>query len=56
MKLKNKKTNFLTYKLLLGTLAAMILGNRLSGEGTIWAGKGTIKSEQDFETEKFQTC
>ena len=35
MKLKNKEMNFLTYKLLLGTLAAMILGNRLSGEGTI---------------------
>ena len=34
--------------MLLGTLAASILGNTLTGKGVIRAGKGVIKSSQNF--------
>ena len=34
--------------MLLGTLGARLLGNLLTGKGTIRAGDGTIRAEQDF--------
>ena len=34
--------------MLLGTLGASLLGNLLTGKGTIRAGKGTITGGQDF--------
>ena len=34
--------------MLLGTLGASLLGNLLTGKGTIRAGEGTIKGGQDF--------
>ena len=34
--------------MLLGTLGASLLGNLLTGKGTIRAGKGTIRAGQDF--------
>ena len=34
--------------MLLGTLSASLLGNLLSGKGTIRAGEGLIKAGQDF--------
>ena len=30
--------------MLLGTLGASLLGNLLTGKGTIWAGKGTVRA------------
>ena len=47
MKQKNeKKGGFLS--LLLGTLGASLLGNLLTGKGTIRAGDGTIRAGQIF--------
>ena len=34
--------------MLLGTLGSTILGNLLTGEGTIIASEGTIRAGQDF--------
>ena len=34
--------------MLLGTLGASLLGNLLTGKGTIKAGEGTIRAEQNF--------
>ena len=34
--------------MLLGTLGASLLGNLLKGKGTIKAGEGTIRVEQNF--------
>ena len=34
--------------MLLGTLGATLLGNLLTGKGTIRAGEGTIRAGQDF--------
>ena len=35
-------------RMLLGTLGASLLGNLLTGKGTIRAGEGTIRAGQDF--------
>ena len=43
---KEQKGGFLS--LLLGTLGASLLGNLLTGKGTIRAGEGTIRAGQDF--------
>ena len=43
---KEQKGGFLG--MLLGTLGASLLGNLLTGKGTIRAGKGTIRACQDF--------
>ena len=43
---KEQKGGFLG--MFLGTLGANLLGNRLTGKGTIRAGKGTIRAGQDF--------
>ena len=43
---KKQKGGFLG--MLLGTLGAKLLGNLLTGKGTIRAGKGTITGGQDF--------
>ena len=45
-KQKNKKGGFLG--MLLGTLDASLLRNKLTGKGTIIAGKGTLRAGQDF--------
>ena len=34
--------------MLLGTLAASLLGSRLTGKGIIGAGEDTIRTSQDF--------
>ena len=34
--------------MLLGTLGASLLGNILTGKGTIRAGEGTIRADQDL--------
>ena len=34
--------------MLLGTLGASLLGNLLTGKGTITAGDGTIRADQNF--------
>ena len=34
--------------MLLGTLGASLLGNLLTGEGTIRVGQGTVRTGQDF--------
>ena len=41
-----KKGGFLS--MLLGTLAASILGNALAGKGVIRAGEGTVRVGQNF--------
>ena len=46
MKQQNKKEDF--FSMLLGTLGASLLGNLLTGKGTIAAAEGTIRSGQDF--------
>ena len=43
---KEQKGGFLS--MLLGTLGASLLGNLLTGKGTIRAGEGTIRAGQDF--------
>ena len=43
---KEEKGGFVS--MLLGTLSASLLGNLLSGKGTIRAGEGLIKAGQDF--------
>ena len=43
---KEQKGGFL--RMLLDTLAASLLGNLLTGKGTIRAGEGTIRVGQDF--------
>ena len=43
---KEQKGGFL--RMLLGTLGASLLGNLLTGKGTIKAGEGTIRAGQDF--------
>ena len=45
-KRKNQKDEF--FPMLLGTLAASILGNALSGRGVIKAGERTIRADQKF--------
>ena len=45
-KQKNKKEGF--PGMLLGTLDASLLRNKLTGKGTIIAGKGTLRAGQDF--------
>ena len=44
MKHKNKKEDF--FQMLLGTLAASILGNALAGKGVIKAGEGVTRTDQ----------
>ena len=34
--------------MLLGTLGASLLGNLLTGKGTIRAGEGTVRADQNF--------
>ena len=46
MKQKNKKEGFLP--MLLGTLAASIIGNTLLGGGLIRVGEGVIRAGQSF--------
>ena len=46
MKQKNKKEDFL--ECYFDTLDASLLGNLLTGKGTIRAGEGTIRAGQDF--------
>ena len=41
-----QKRGFLS--MLLGTLGAGLLGNLLTGKGTITAGEGTIKADENF--------
>ena len=43
---KEQKGGFLS--MLLGTLGASLLGNLLTGKGTIRVGEGTIRAGQDF--------
>ena len=43
---KEQKGGFL--RMLLGTLGASLLGNLLTGKGTIRTGEGTIRADQDF--------
>ena len=43
---KEQKGGFL--KMLLGTLGASLLGNLLTGKGTIRAGEGTIRADDNF--------
>ena len=43
---KEEKGGFLS--MLLGTLRASLLGNLLTGKGTIGAGEGTIRAGQEF--------
>ena len=43
---KEQKGGFL--RMLLGTLGASLLGNLLTGKGTIKEGEGTIRAGQDF--------
>ena len=43
---KEQKGGFLG--MLLGTLGASLLGNLLTGKGTIKAGEGTVRAGQDF--------
>ena len=43
---KEQKGRFLS--MLLGTLAASILGNALAGRGVIRAGEGTIRAGENF--------
>ena len=45
-KTKEQKVGFL--EMILGTLGASLLGNLLTGWGTIRAGEGTIRAGQDF--------
>ena len=45
-KAKEQKVGFL--EMILGTLGASLLGNLLTGRGTIRAGEGTIRAGQDF--------
>ena len=42
MKQKNKKGGFLS--MLLGTLGTSLLGNLLSGKGTVRAGEGIVRA------------
>ena len=37
------------YYILLGTISASLLGNLLTGKGTITAGEGAIRADQDFQ-------
>ena len=43
---KEQKEGFL--RMLLGTLGASLLGNLLTGKGTVRAGEGIIRAGQDF--------
>ena len=43
---KEQKGGFLG--MLLGTLGSSLLGNMLTGKGTIRAGEGTVRAGQDF--------
>ena len=43
---KEQKGGFLS--MLLGTLGASLLGNLLTGKGTIRAGEGTIRAGRNF--------
>ena len=44
---KEPKRGFLS--MFLRTLGASLLGNLLTGKGTISAGKGTVRAVQDFQ-------
>ena len=46
MKQKNKKCGFLA--MILGTLAASLLGSALIGRGVIRADEGVIRADQNF--------
>ena len=39
--------------MLLGTLAASILGNTLTGKGILRAAEGTIRAVENFEIQKY---
>ena len=43
---KEQKEGFLSF--LLGTLGASLLGNLLTGKGTIRAGEGIIRADENF--------
>ena len=43
---KEQKGGYLS--MLLGTLGASLLGNLLTGKGTIRAGEGTIRADENF--------
>ena len=43
---KEQKSGYLG--LLLGTIASSLLGNLLSGKGTVRAGEGTIRAEEEI--------
>ena len=47
LKIKQKKKRWIS-SMLLGTLAATILGNILAGRGVIRAGEGTIRVGEIF--------
>ena len=47
LKIKRKKKRGF-FGMLLGNLGASLLGNLLTGKGTIRAGEGTIRAGQDF--------
>ena len=47
MKQKNKKGGFLS--MLLGTLGTFLLGNLLTGKGTVRAGEGTIRAGEGIK-------
>ena len=47
MKQKNKRSGFLN--MLLGALGTSLLGNLLTGKGTIRAGKGTIRASENLQ-------
>ena len=51
MKRKKKRGGFLSK--LLGTLAASILGNTLTGKGILRAAKSTIRAVENFEIQKY---
>ena len=47
IKLKNKKVDYLS-STLLGTLAAILLGNAVTVKEVIWAGERKTRTSQDF--------
>ena len=47
MKQKNKKGGFLS--ILLGTLGASLLGNLVTGKGTVSSGKGTVRAGEGIK-------
>ena len=47
IKQKNKKGGFLS--ILLGTLGASLLGNLVTGKGTVSSGKGTVRAGEGIK-------